>query len=234
MWLVLEIWAIILAVILLYKNKLPQKRYIIISFILSVLVALSYLNVSTFSLISGFAVTLISSLAVFSTFATFEYNKLILLNTSNKKSSLISVLLGIGVGVLLGIVNYGLMIGSNEADFNITLSCFTVALSPAIYEEIVFRSLFYAFCINLINGQVKTKFQRFTCWFMMIIPHVLIHTPDNFIYGGIIGGIVAIAMYVFIFALPFAILQKKRDITSAMIAHGVVDIIRFLFFGLPF
>lgn len=37
-----------------------------------------------------------------------------------------------------------------------------------------------------------------------------------------------------LFGLPFAILQRKRDLTSAMIAHGVVDVIRFCFLGAPF
>lgn len=32
--------------------------------------------------------------------------------------------------------------------------------------------------------------------------------------------------------LPFAILQRKRDITSAMISHGLVDAVRFTLMGI--
>jgi membrane protease YdiL (CAAX protease family) len=40
-------------------------------------------------------------------------------------------------------------------------------------------------------------------------------------------------LYIAVFGFIFAFLQKKRDITSAMIAHGIVDWIRFCIFGLP-
>ncbi|WP_010297613.1 hypothetical protein [Clostridium senegalense] len=177
----------------------------------------------------GFIVTLLSALVIFSTFEKHKNEKLLFLNRKNKRSILMSILFGISVGVVLGIVNYLFMKTNNEPHLNINSSCFVVALSPAIYEKIVMRALFYAFSINLLEGKIETKFQRFTCWFMMIMPHVIVHTPDSFIYGGITSGIISIIIYVLVFALPFAILQKKVDITSSMIAHGFVDFIRFCF-----
>jgi membrane protease YdiL (CAAX protease family) len=42
------------------------------------------------------------------------------------------------------------------------------------------------------------------------------------------------ALSAVVFGFIFAFLQKKRDVMSAMIAHGVVDWIRFCIFGLPF
>ncbi|WP_061996478.1 hypothetical protein [Clostridium sp. ATCC 25772] len=243
MFFILELWGMILAIILLIKNKLPQRNYINISLILSILVALSYLSIlaelsysnkAIFLIIKGFSVTLLSALAIFSTFEKYKNEKLLFLNTKSKRSILRSILFAISVGVVLGIVNYLFMKTNNEPHLNINSSCFVVALSPAIYEEIVMRALFYAFSINLLEGKIETKFQRFTCWFMMIMPHVIVHTPDSFIYGGITSGIISIIIYVLVFALPFAILQKKVDITSSMIAHGLVDTIRFCFFGLPF
>lgn len=35
-----------------------------------------------------------------------------------------------------------------------------------------------------------------------------------------------------LFGLPFALLQRKRDLTSAMVSHGFVDAVRFTLFGL--
>jgi hypothetical protein len=234
MFMILEIWATIISIVLLVKNKLPQKIYINISLFLSILVSLSYLNTSILLMIKGFVITLMSSLAVFGTFNKFNHEKLIFLNTKNKKSVFISILVGICVGLVLGIINYLFMSINDKPNLQIDIYYFVLALNPAIYEEILFRALFYAFCIYLVNGKIETKQQKFTCWFMMIMPHVIVHTPDNFIYEGIVSGVVVIIMYSFIFALPFAILQRKRDITSAMIAHGLVDVIRFCFFGLPF
>lgn len=36
------------------------------------------------------------------------------------------------------------------------------------------------------------------------------------------------------FALPFAALQRKVSVTSAIVAHGIVDLVRFVVLGLPF
>ena len=68
---------------------------------------------------------------------------------------------------------------------------------------------------------------------MMVIPHVLIHMPDMFIENGLINGIIGIVMLTILFGLPFAFLQRKWDLTSAMIAHGIVIAIRFSAFGIP-
>ena len=35
-----------------------------------------------------------------------------------------------------------------------------------------------------------------------------------------------------LFGLPFALLQRKRDITTAMISHGIVDAVRFTLLGI--
>lgn len=234
MFLVLQLWSVILSIILIVKNKLPNDKHIKISIILSFLVAISYYEVAIVAVFTGFMVTLLSSLAMFSTFEKFNYEKLTFLNNYTKKSIYMTIFLGVGAGVILGVVNLLLMSMSNTPNLHIKLSCFIVALSPAIYEEIVMRSLFYAFCIDLIDGKIETKNQKLTCWFMMIMPHVIVHTPDTFVYGGVYEGIIVIAMYILIFALPLTILQKKRDITSAMIAHGMIDFIRFCFYGMPF
>ncbi|GAA0702182.1 CPBP family glutamic-type intramembrane protease [Paraclostridium ghonii] len=243
MFFVLQLWAVILSIILIIKNKLPKKHYIKISIILSLLVVLSYssmlsiqsyFKIAIFQMTIGFIVTLISSLAIFSTFEKFKEEKLIFLNTTTKKSVFVSILLGIGFGIVLGFINFLLGSINNTPNLHIRLSYFIVSLSPAIYEEVVMRSLFYAFCIHLMNGKIETKKQQLTCWFMMIIPHVIIHTPDTFIFAGVNEGILSIVVLALIFGLPFAILQRKRDITSAMIAHGLTDFIRFCFYGLPF
>lgn len=61
----------------------------------------------------------------------------------------------------------------------------------------------------------------FPVYFMMTIPHSFVH---GFGYFSTI--IMAI-----LFGLPFALLQKKRDLTSAMISHVFVDAVRFTLFG---
>ena len=61
-------------------------------------------------------------------------------------------------------------------------------------------------------------------WFMMCVPHTVAHGY----------GILETILLCILFGLPFAVLQRKRDVTSAMVSHGVVDAVRFTIFGLSF
>ncbi|KHL97347.1 hypothetical protein QW71_02105 [Paenibacillus sp. IHB B 3415] len=52
-------------------------------------------------------------------------------------------------------------------------------------------------------------------------------SPIQFLRRNEKGGVTGSITWGLLFGLPFAYLQWKRDVTSAMIAHGVVDFIRF-------
>lgn len=222
----LAIWATGLAIYLLTKNKLPSKKSISISVIFAVLVSSAYLGLNMgigvvlFNAISAGIPTLLCSLAVFS---VMEKNNDIKLIAKNKKSSaFISIMIAIGVGAILSVINYFIMMREGSTiDFGISIARFIVCLKPAIYEEIVGRAIFMAYCLYKIGEEKMTKFHQFTMWFMMCFPHTVAHDYD----------VASTILLCILFGLPFAILQRKRDITSAMISHGVVDAARFTFFG---
>ena len=78
-----------------------------------------------------------------------------------------------------------------------------------------------AFCVWYSDGEMNL-FQKITMYFMMCVPHATVHGYPLF----------QTAILSILFGLPFAILQKKRDITSAMISHGLVDAVRFTLLGM--
>ena len=89
----------------------------------------------------------------------------------------------------------------------------------------------------MAGGEVKRGAQSFTVWFMMIVPHILPHilfNTSNGVINSIVSFLISLVLYIVVFGAIFAFLQKKRDIMSALVAHGVVDWIRFCIFGLPF
>lgn len=226
MWVLLSIWSIGLSIYLLLKMKLPSKKGIIISVVLTVLVSIAYLGVQmglnaviANGIMAGVP-TLLCSLAVFSLIEKKYSIKII--STDKRHSPLISVAIGITVGIILSVINYFLMKDSNTVDFRISISRLMICLSPAIYEEIACRAIFMAFGLYIIGEEKLTKFQQFTIWFMMCFPHTLAHKYD----------IVSTILLCILFGLPFTFLQRKRDLTSAMISHGLVDAIRFTIFGL--
>lgn len=65
----------------------------------------------------------------------------------------------------------------------------------------------------------------------MIVPHVLLHFPDMIIRNGILSIMGSAIILSLLFGLPFALLQRKRDLYSAILAHTLVDLIRFICLG---
>lgn len=222
----LSIWSIVLSIYLLIKLKLPSTKAIIKSVVFAVLVSIAYLGVQMglkVVIINGIIAgvpTLLCSLAVFSTMEKGYDIRII--STDKKYAPLTNILIAIATGAILCVVNYFLMKGSNAVDFDINISRLIVCLSPAIFEEIACRAIFMAFGLYVVGKEEVTKFQQFTIWFMMCFPHTVAHGYD----------IISTILLCVLFGLPFTILQRKRDITSAMISHGLVDAVRFTIFGL--
>ena len=226
------IWGSALAIYLLIKMKLPSIKYTVISILFAIAVSLCYLaiqmNVMVVvhqGLLAGLP-TLLCSLAVFSVMEKLE-------DTGTKPYSLIHssgnrpfyqevfISLGIAFGstVVLAVINYFLSINNSTVNFGITLPHLAICLSPAIFEEMACRAVFMAFCLYLFKK--PTKLQLFTMWFMMTVPHTLSH------HYNLIESLVLCVL----FGIPFAVLQRKRDLTSAMVSHGLVDAVRFCIFG---
>lgn len=226
------IWSSGLAIYLLIRLKLPSVKYILISLIFGIAVSLCYLAVQMNimvvvhqGLLAGLP-TLLSSLAVFAVMEKLSNDRekpYYLIRTSGKRpfyqELLISLAIAIASAAVLAVINYFLGKSSSTVNFAITLSRLTICLSPAIFEEMACRAVFMAFCIYLFRK--PTKFQLFTMWFMMIVPHTLAHHYD----------LMSSLILCILFGLPFALLQRKRDLTSAMVSHGLVDAIRFCIFG---
>ncbi|MCR4787550.1 MAG: hypothetical protein K5888_03095 [Lachnospiraceae bacterium] len=218
-WVVLSLETCGLAIALLIKAKAPSKKYIFISIILAVLSTVAYLGyesnpwVLLYGLRAGIP-TLLCGLAVFSVME--KRGGYALLSDKGKYPFLTTILIAIVVGGILAAVN---LIG-NEISFAPSFGKIFLCLNPAIYEEIADRAIFIAFCVWYADGKMNV-FQIFTMYFMACVPHAAVHGYP----------LVPTLMLCAVFGLPFAILQKKRDITCAMLSHGIVDAVRFVLIG---
>ena len=227
-WFILAVITSCLSVFLIVKNKLPSKKYVIISVVFSILSTLAYLGYQQdpFILIYGLRAgipTLLSSFAVFSFMEKKGGYKL--LSHETRWSPLVSILIAIAAGIILSIINT--LISGQKINFEFSLLKLLICLNPAIYEEMACRAIFMAFCVYFTsneNSQEKRMnvFDLITMYFMMIVPHTLIHGYD----------LVPTLILCAFFGLPFTLLQRKRDITSAMISHGIVDAVRFTLTGI--
>ncbi len=236
LWLELSFLSFIVSVVLLAKHHFPKRKYIVISVVLASLYLLSDMfRFNAFTVIQG-VILYLSCCASCSVFEKYGKNSLHLIQNTKKTDVLVSIIIGITCGIIWGGINYLLMRGSNPVVPTNVIKALIVSLNPAILEEVAFRCVFFAFCLSMAEGELKSRFQRFTGWCMMIVPHILPHllfSMTNGIIESLLSWLISLVLYIVVFGFIFAFLQKKRDVTSAMIAHGIVDWIRFCIFGLP-
>ncbi|WP_423215498.1 type II CAAX prenyl endopeptidase Rce1 family protein [Streptococcus equinus] len=236
-WLLLEIYVLGIDAFILYKYRFPKQNSLLVAVVLSGIYAVSeIIHLNPLS-IFNIGLVFLSICAVNVTFERFPNSALKWFKEFSKNGILKSISIGILFGLICGAINYLLMVSSNQLQPANVLKAFVLSLSPAIIEEIAYRTVFYAFCLIELCGRVQTKWQTFTIYVMMTIPHILPHTVDCFKNGflsGLIEWVITTILYLLVFGLVFAMLQRKRDISSAMIAHGTVDFMRFCLFGLPF
>lgn len=219
-----------------------QKKHIYYSILLGFLVSLTYIDIAIlqnefknlFPILGPFFITLLSGLSFFRILEVYPDKQLYFIYKNKKASLPISICIGLLCGLLWGFLNYSLGKNTQEVSLDVNIHCFLISLSPAIMEELAFRTTFYSFCLYIFKGSFESRASTFLVGLFMIFPHALVHTPDTFIQQGLISGLISTVFISLLFGLIFAFLQYKRDILSAMIAHGLVDIIRFCFFGLPF
>lgn len=105
------------------------------------------------------------------------------------------------------------------------------ALPPAIAEEVADRAVFLAACVTLLRGRPAGRPASAAVWFAVTVPHLVPHVAGQAAFQPFASTLVTLAVLFVLFALPFAALQLRRDVTSAMVAHGLVDLIRFVVFG---
>lgn len=208
--------ALILSVLFMIKNKNISRRDVVVGILLGLI-----------SMPSNFFMGAISIIAYLGGVSVFKEsdNKILLIKSNNKKEIVKTILLTIFVGGILGIINIYLGKSAMTINPSIKLKWFLDAIRAGATEEIIFRFFFFAICVYFTNDKVLSRFQNFLCYLIMIIPHVLIHFDrTNFELGSMI-------ILTLIFGLPFAIMQRKHDLSSAIGAHAIVDLIRFCIFG---
>ena len=152
-------------------------------------------------------------------------NKITLVNISTKNDKLTTILLVFLVGGLLGGINVFFALSSMDVSLTFDMIWIFDGLHAGIMEEICFRMFLFALCVYITKDKPMTKIQNTICYAIMVIPHVLIH----FNFATInLGSIIYLSL---IYGLPFTLMQKKHSLISAIGAHAVVDIIRFITFG---
>ena len=207
---------LLLAVVFIIKNKNTSKYDILAGIALGCLAMPSHVVMGACSIVAY-----IGGASVFKK----SKNKIVLLKATSTKEIIKTVGAMLIAGAVLAVINVLLAKSAMEFNFSIEPEWFLRAIRAGVSEEIIFRFFFFALSVYCIKDGALSRFDNFLCYAIMVLPHVLIHfDATNFT----LSSVVVLAL---LFGLPFAIMQRKRDLSSAIGAHALVDAVRFCAFG---
>lgn len=213
------IWFIainLIAIYIILKYKIFDKKDIAVGVVFGALCMPSYF-------IAGLSTVLpyIAAMMIFKN----SKNRIYFFKTGKRNDFIIPTLLILVVGGILGGINVLFSIKSMPVNFSINMKWFFDAMRAGVFEEISFRFFFFALCVYLTKDQPFSRIQNLLCYAIMVIPHVLAHF--NFQNFNIVG-VIELCLF---FGLPFALMQRKSNLISAIGSHTVVDLVRFCVFG---
>ncbi|MBS5954532.1 MAG: CPBP family intramembrane metalloprotease [Paraclostridium bifermentans] len=206
----------LIAIYLITKNKSTTSKDFILGVIFGILCMPSSPIMGFFAIIPFIA-----------SFGIFKKSKnTVHIFDNNKKSILLSGVLILGIGMILGAINVFFARGSIPINPGFKIQYVFNALRAGIFEEIFFRLFFFAMCVYITNDSKFSKLQNLLCYLIMILPHTLIH------FNLSTFNLPSVVMLSLLFGLPFALMLRKLNLISAIGAHSIVDIVRFCTFGI--
>lgn len=217
-------WLVLVAVISItyvvkYRDKI-RKKDVFIGIILSILVIISNPLLGGLVLLSYLASVCIMKDKVQ---GIVFYN-----NKSIQHIFLATVLCIVFGGGVLSAINFLLAQQSYTVSISFQLTHLLNALQAGVFEEIAYRMFIFSLCVEILpNNNTHTRIQTVLCYIAMIVPHVLMHFSGQIQ----IEDFLTIAILSMLFGLPFSIMQRKLNLISAIAAHTLVDLVRFICFG---
>ena len=204
----------IASLILIYKCKAADKKEDIKNLLIGVVLAILSLHP-----IYGICIVLgyVAAHRVFD-----NSNNKILVFPKEKKEILVYGLLPTFFLILLNSI---WMVQSTPINFSLSLNAITGSLIASIPEELLFRYLLFAVCVNIGNDRDFSKLQNLICYLILIVPHVLMHFPAGTTITLIDFGLMSV------FGITLAYIQRKSSLTLAIIVHFLIDFFRFMIFG---
>ena len=202
--------------LLKFKDEIKQKD-IFISILLAALASTYGMVTANFIMGPMVSVMVMSSyMAAVAIFRKYLSKDKILGDNPRK-----SIIIGIICGVVLGALN--IIMANGNIDPEISLDAIFLALQAGIWEEVTMRFLFYALAVYILKRDGRSSIENILIYILMVAPHLLGH--------GVMSIASIIILFLF-FGTPMAILQRKVDLTSAIIMHVTVDLIRFICLGI--
>lgn len=147
------------------------------------------------------------------------------------KNELVKTLLAIfGVGGIQAVINifWGKIL--MDQSIGVSFRRIRLAFRTGMFEEIVFRMFIAVLLLWLIDRhqEALTKSDDLFLYLAMIVPHAMIHVSFT---DPMPLPILTFFYYALVLGLPYALMQRKLNLTSAIGAHTLVVLVRYIYFN---
>lgn len=92
-------------------------------------------------------------------------------------------------------------------------------------EEIGMRLFLLACALVVLGRRPSTRGQEVLTYLVLVVPHAAMHFQS---FEGLVAGTIALAA---VFGMPLAWLMKRFGVLAAVVAHTLIDAVRFLALG---
>ncbi len=219
-WLVI---CVVPALWILWQNRRELKReYLITGAVFGIIVALSNLR---------YGIVTFLAYAAGMTFFEDRALRIPLYGNPEVKNELPKTLLAIfGVGGIQAVINiyWGKIL--KDQSIGISFRRVRLAFRTGLFEEIVFRMFLAVLLLWLIDRHAEklSKSDNLFLYLAMIVPHAMIHVSFN---DPMPLPILTFFYFAIVIGLPYAIMQRKLNLTSAIGAHTLVVLVRYIYFN---
>lgn len=218
------------AVAVLFTRRQVMVRPVVLAFVLASLSGAS-IYWRTHGMIDAVQEGVIVFLTFLASVTLFQHNQGLTVSAfqSSPATFLRSVLFGVAAALpLAAINNLFFFITSGNIVFTDGLRSALMALSPGISEEIIFRYFIIALCGHWLQSDSRQGLGFWAMILLTVVPHSLNHLPDLFLTDPAMA-VFMLAATCFLFGLPMALLQAKKNLETAIAFHWFIDFARFLF-----
>ena len=138
---------------------------------------------------------------------------------------------GILVGAVLAFVNTALDPERGAPVWEHLHTWLVYGLGAGLLEEVGIRLFIFALICYALGRLPRTNIEMIVTYLLLIVPHSFLHLTTLAASGQWPAAIINMLMLALLFGAPLSVLLVRYGIVAAVIAHTLVDVVRFLFRG---
>ncbi|PID99209.1 hypothetical protein CSA80_00355 [Candidatus Saccharibacteria bacterium] len=137
----------------------------------------------------------------------------------------------LGLGIALGLINLNFDHAAGAPFLTQLPNWFALGLSAGLLEEMGIRLFILSLIVYSLGRMPHRRLEITLTYMLLIIPHSFLHLTGTAAAGEWASAISNTVSLAIIFGFPLSFLMMRYGVAAAVIAHTLIDTLRFLYSG---